>query len=637
VEREITAAEARLTTHNPLPARDVMVRLGRFIDGLFQNKKAPRMVGTLPVPGDKSCLERPRAEGGAMIALERYSSAKEMDELLEDITDDMILSQPQSAIYRDEPAAYYYQRALNNMAKIDAIEKADTLEKRFQRAVDDGKRQRICRIHGIIETTGKARIVTIHSSSVVWQARAMTTWLLPWLKKLHQTRAVLKNKPVVLENNRENPIDLHIFSADLSKSTDPISVELARFVLDRMVRHTGKPAWWDDAVANVCCEHAIEGSNETIKCGALMGLGPSWTILNILNAFAAADAGAMKGDHAICGDDLIGLWTRDVIKRYQDNIVALHLENNMEKSYVSRQHGVFCEQFISRTGSNIATGKPLVRLAEAAGTQSKEDKRGLLLVDDLIRVTRTRGVHPIIKSVARTTIKEYQPNLPDRFPGLMSQGGRGYDEPCNALTALSYALYGPFDPKILLAHTPEKVSKLRSVLKELPVVTAKEGVSVEEVLTIAKGEEEILRRLRQRIPERKPTLKPYPMIRAEHSKRWAGIKRLLRHSGPVAVLDEILRGKIAGYIKPSARLRRSVLLHFRKRRYNKSIQELQRSWRQHVSLADATGCYESIFQRQQAQVDINLQPQFWNSRIRTNRKASGMGQSFPARSSAVNV
>jgi len=66
---------------------------------------------------------------------------------------------------------------------------------------------------------------------------------------------------------------------------------------------------------SVICEHklvdsGLEHNGKITKCGALMGQGPGWTVLCILNDFAANYNNHMdESAYQICGDDLIGLWT----------------------------------------------------------------------------------------------------------------------------------------------------------------------------------------------------------------------------------------------------------------------------------------------------------------------------------------
>ena len=83
----------------------------------------------------------------------------------------------------------------------------------------------------------------------------------------------------------------------------------------------------------------VDGTDVIVKCGALLGLGPSWVILSILNSFAAEEAGASSSSYAVCGDDLVALWTRSQIEGYLAALPLLNLQGNRDKSFVGHENG----------------------------------------------------------------------------------------------------------------------------------------------------------------------------------------------------------------------------------------------------------------------------------------------------------
>lgn len=116
----------------------------------------------------------------------------------------------------------------------------------------------------------------------------MTSYLMPFTKRMKALQSIMRNKATTLYSTKSNT---KLYSADFSKSTDPISIPLARFVLNELIKHLGKPTWWDQAMDAVINEHKLVQSGihdgKITKCGALMGQGPGWTVLCILNDFAA--------------------------------------------------------------------------------------------------------------------------------------------------------------------------------------------------------------------------------------------------------------------------------------------------------------------------------------------------------------
>jgi hypothetical protein len=85
--------------------------------------------------------------------------------------------------------------------------------------------------------------------------------------------------------------------------------------------------------------------------GLLMGMGLAWPFLCILNCFCAEYyTRSIKGqgylDYCVGGDDLLGFWTMERIRRYRRTATQLGLKINLRKSLVADRHGIFAENYI---------------------------------------------------------------------------------------------------------------------------------------------------------------------------------------------------------------------------------------------------------------------------------------------------
>jgi hypothetical protein len=104
----------------------------------------------------------------------------------------------------------------------------------------------------------------------------------------------------------------------------------------------------------ICGAHARRvresGENPRTVRGAPMGLGTTWPLLSIAQAFLAHRAckvtrgGSMKNVR-ICGDDLIARWESTTAEEYFISIEKLGLSINREKTIRSQTGGVFVGQY----------------------------------------------------------------------------------------------------------------------------------------------------------------------------------------------------------------------------------------------------------------------------------------------------
>jgi hypothetical protein len=634
VDQEVLEAKERLTKVRQLPPQDVLDELRTFIHDTFKRKQTPAKYRCLPLPNGKSCLEAPSSKGGSRIAYTLFGEEPVEDALdLQPIKDEMkeiedfIKEQEGRFDYYtvsnseddDVIMAYFRWQELDAELNAKVTHKIDdekntydkfycrSLTETFNRCTfDSSPLSKTAKVFALVTPEGKIRVPTMHSASVVWQARAMTAFLLSYLGKIYQTRTALKNRPLVLHNDGDD--DTFIFSADLSKSTDPIGIELSKFVLNELIACCGvTPEWWDRALANVVQAFSIadDADNRSITCGALMGLGPSWTVLSVLNAFAAHRAGARKGDHEICGDDLIADWTRSVRCRYQENITILGMENNLIKSFESRDHGVFCERFVrrcERKGEIQCRGPQLIRIGEAVGMRALDGKKGRLVVDDLFVASKDSKQHRVIRSLALRTATRLAPNR--KTPGLLRQGGGGSARPLDLKAVIAYILKGP----IQLTHmeSDSRVSDLRNHLRDVPDVP--NGISPEDVLSQLKSVLEIAEpnlngkdgRLKQRTAgEIFKSVREHRRAAASHIKACKGRRC---YSIQQALLNE------KAYVRNSPKLMKNVLILARKGKFTSIMKLLTKSWRKGIDPRLALGLYDLYAQEKQYQPDIMLAP-----------------------------
>lgn len=196
----------------------------------------------------------------------------------------------------------------------------------------------------IPEMGGRIRVASLHPVEEVLTARAITGKMLAALKGWVTTRAMLRAEEVRLQPSSPQA---KLFSADLSKATDYIGHRLAQRVGAMLCEKLGLTDDLDDLTRILGPKLTDDG--DYTKSGVHMGLGPSWIILSILNSYAAWKAGVNKDTYAVCGDDLIGYWTKAQTEKYAKTLTELGLVVNQDKSFFGRR-GVFCERIVTPRG-----------------------------------------------------------------------------------------------------------------------------------------------------------------------------------------------------------------------------------------------------------------------------------------------
>jgi len=352
-----------------------------------------------------------------------------------------------------------------------------------------------------------------------------------------------------------------------------MSVELVTFVLNEITSHYDKPHWWDEAQRSVITQLRLE-SGKTIECGALMGVGPGWIVLNVLNAYCAWEASRDMSTFRVCGDDLIALWTPGECDRYEATLARLGLQSNKSKSFRSKEGGVFCERHMTLENGYLR-GSFLIRLAEAAGAKALDGKRGADVYERLFEISKRRGLPRPLRHLASRSARIAVPRAKAR--GTLSQGGAGMSKP-DLVSVASYAMYGPTNTTKVtdkhhdvefrrqlanLPHDPEGIPA-RDVLVEWKTLRERDyritnGVSAHS--SLAKTRREIVREAYCRRAKTKVALK-------ERS-----IYRLLADNDLFVRLDESTRTAVFHKIRHKA--------------YGKAIALLQRTWDRPVSYQHA--------------------------------------------------
>jgi len=665
-EHEVQSAIARLTTPSPLPDQQTLNHLSEYVRRQLRNAKFRLEDRQIPLPGNSSCFEQSQRNGGSahVFTLHRQYSDTERALMIEEKATTMaaerFLEKVEGSIkrwatkeefqlefdrsYRGKTADQMIQaeresqrRALgydnDNLLLLPSIIKNCRFRSRltaprrrnaaehFRKVLEDAKNRRLARLNVIVGPDGKMRVATTHTSAVAWAARSMTKLLLPTLKGVAFTRDILRNQQVRLRTCRSNPI---LYSADLSKATDPISIELSRFVLEAITSRTGKPVWWDDALDATINTQLIttsppqfaENSWETLKrltakcgpgnhlrddlvdedshfvsrCGALMGLGPGWVVLCLVNAFAAHAAGAEPGSFAICGDDLIGLWPAEVADKYEQNLAMLGLEANTSKSFRSERQGVFCERQVQRVADqkirgkmyHVATSSSETRIAEAVGFKATANCNARAVVDDLARLKGNK----YLKAAARRFVRREAPAR-DKIPGMLSDGGQGEGRPTGQ-TLLSYILLGPVrlteesykDPQA--KNDAHECTLLRRAVRGLPPCGSGHRIKSMDTLIEARKMQTMMQNATGKCRSA-PLKRKLKSIRKDLAKREKKVNDLIKVAGSLTAAVEAALKLKEPYIRNDPATCKRILRHVRAKRIIAALNAAKISWQKTIS------------------------------------------------------
>jgi hypothetical protein len=319
---------------------------------------------------------------------------------------------------------------------------------------------------------GKVRIASLHPAALTHFSRNMAERLMPVIKKIGATSAILRGGNIFVRSNRSNA---NLFSADLTAASDYIDHELGRTVLNAIgdaLHITGSTR---AALLQCVRRFEIIGTDKETRQGAHMGLGTTWTILSLLNHYAGVCASGNQKTFAICGDDLIGFWSEDQVQEYYHALNRLGLVPNKSKSYFG-DSGVFCEMQVLKDTKRTARSVRHPGLAELTFARSKPTREQVYLArkwlhnHNLTKNSR-RGLQRVLSRVASSF-----------STGLLSLGGTGN---------VPSTLYGLATSLRLLERGPLHTSfkrdsryrnLMKEVLKERTLTKGSNRISAEDIM-----------------------------------------------------------------------------------------------------------------------------------------------------------
>lgn len=393
--------------------------LRRYIDQLPLTPYSDEGIPDWPVPNDHSCLTHPRKEGGTAVAL----MERQMRDKLQSIENlyngqlEPTFIEKVTGVIKETPIDYLMEE-IDDVADMamghGSLPGGEFVHKYL---VDPQPSLRALPIH---EMGGKNRIVTLHPAEEVFNARRINQL---WLKKLANcvtSKSMLRNLEVRLE-----PVNRHsqLYSADLKAATDYIDHRLAQFVAQQLCRKLNRPH--DLPVVERLFGSKVLPNGTATSSGIHMGLGPTWTILSILNGFAAWHAGANKNSYHVCGDDLIGFWPRKLTHRYVDTLERLGLVVNQSKSFYGR-HGVFCERLVSIEDDGSAVARDVGHMSSitAAKFNGRRTNHALAVASQL-------ESNQILREVSDLVRRRLVPRRAG--PGRVRDGGNGFGKPTRGI------------------------------------------------------------------------------------------------------------------------------------------------------------------------------------------------------------
>jgi hypothetical protein len=325
----------------------------------------------------------------------------------------------------------------------------------------------------IPELGDKIRLATIHSVKEVWPARRLTQLTLGTLKRNVWTHNAVTG-------GYDGDRDIHrmsadesarVYSADLSAATDHIPHHVAQAFANLLIKRRfsgSQQAKWLGVVPRMFGPHDVltsrpKGSLAEAQIGAErttrgihMGLGPTWVILCLINIACALYATEHRKSFAVCGDDLIALWTPEEVARYEEAMEGLGLVINRSKAFFE-QRGVFCELLVEREGTTALRLTDVGHIAEdsMALNKSGRSKHTLATMDGLApEAARSKWSRALRETVQKTYRVSH-------LPGPIRLGGNGR---------------GLMNPRMILpALTEGKISLIRRTRVETGMETAEQN------------------------------------------------------------------------------------------------------------------------------------------------------------------
>jgi len=323
-----------------------------------------------PLLSDKSCLtHNTRAGGCAASIAERYEA--HLEERTQDWLSMMFEAPPWAAI----AAGGEYnitEQTLEGPNQLGAWRSEPSTQ---GAKVDEYARKLFSQLPAYadirplaLQELGKLRAISLHPAEEVIEGKRVTAVYLRNLRCFYTIHDILSGQEIAIFNKAAGA---KILSADLTAATDHIDHELAQRTARMFNEHIGHPELNSSTDFLFGPKRLADG--RVTRRGIHMGLGAGWTILCLLNGFAAWNTGANKESHAICGDDLAGAFTPHQRQIYLKTIEDLGLKINHKKSFYGPR-GVFCEKLILPVSPGLWKSEELAHLSEVSGAKCEQDR-----------------------------------------------------------------------------------------------------------------------------------------------------------------------------------------------------------------------------------------------------------------------
>jgi len=446
-----------------------------------------------------------------------------------------------------------------------------------------------CKIQIIEEFQGKLRSVTIHEAALVQCARMINNLVLPILERLTTSADLLSGRNIKITRAAKQREKIIAYSADLSKATDEMNQPDTQHILEHLLTLAGAPRRMVECakyltnpqVITHLGDKTLEGVHLT-TVGALMGLGPGWTVLSLLNTFAAVSAGIKPNSFRVCGDDLVALCTEREADRYEANLRKLRLVPNVKKSFRG-DHAVFCEMHClldtrkHKDNEILYTlmGSKEVRIAQAAGTKllsggSRTALKAIAQTDELLDMSRGvqsryyKKPHRLISSLMRRTAMA----IGIGTGGALKMGGGGRGK-INRTTFNMYVKHGVFS-----TTQKRRTSSVKSLVDEATSFTSTtEGVDRKKLIVeLTTGQSQLDQCQGQ---WRRSETKKTQTIRKLWKARYNSCSRI---NPFLLTKDKLERGVQGGSIRPehAKRVKGKVYSYLRRGNYARAIKTFQK-------------------------------------------------------------
>uniref|UniRef100_A0AAT9H812 RNA-dependent RNA polymerase n=1 Tax=Rhizopus microsporus narnavirus 2 TaxID=3156533 RepID=A0AAT9H812_9VIRU len=437
-----------------------------------------------PLVAPKACLETPSSKGGCIKAIRELHERAQR--CMFDVANPSPI-EPSLGLARGVRGRGMHRLNLEHLARIDRGSRrklqATTPLAAFQTArfyasrmapacqevdpitlLPDRLRRRTVKPIAIEELGQKVRVASLHPAALAHFSRGMAQRTMPLLKRCRVFRKVLYGDTVRVRGVRF----ARLYSADLTAASDYISHSIGQAVLRGIARALGVKGVTEKAL--MACLGPMEvldprlGRIVPTRSGAHMGLGTTWTVLCILNHWAASNAGP-PSSFAICGDDLVAAWTEHQVAIYNESIRRLGLVSNSSKSYYG-ERGVFCERLMvpEKPGSFVSISMP--RLAEITFARGSPDGETREVLAKYLKGS-------LLKPTRRTIETALAQSRGSRVEAPVASGGYGGrpNEVTAACLLQQYLTRGP-----LRDHsTPPEVSQLVQRLSPTASRTPRKG------------------------------------------------------------------------------------------------------------------------------------------------------------------